>query len=38
MPTVFPSKVDEDALLVNWAQLTITNEKGEVTFRKLICE
>ena len=26
-------KDGEDALLVNWAQLTITNDKGEVTFR-----
>ena len=28
-----PLKDGEDALLVNWAQLTITNEQGEVTFR-----
>ena len=28
-----PLKDGEDALLVNWAQLTITNERGEVTFR-----
>ena len=28
-----PLKDGEDALLVNWAQLTITNESGEVTFR-----
>ncbi len=28
-----PLKNGEDALLVNWAQLTITNEQGEVTFR-----
>ncbi len=28
-----PLKDGEDALLVNWAQLTITNEKGAVTFR-----
>jgi len=28
-----PLKDGEDALLVNWAQLTITNEQGAVTFR-----
>ena len=28
-----PLKDGEDALLVNWAQLTITNEEGTVTFR-----
>ncbi len=28
-----PLKDGEDALLVNWAQLTITNEEGAVTFR-----
>ena len=28
-----PLKNGEDALLVNWAQLTITNEQGAVTFR-----